>query len=280
MVTDHKPLVSLLGPKTGIPTLAAARMQRWALLLSGYQYDIEYRSTHKHANADCLSRLPLNDHVRDEHDEAHEIHQLQLESLPVSVDQVRKATRSDPILSRVLEYALTGWPTEVTSEAIKPYFNKRNEITVEENCLLWGMRVVIPRPLQARVLDELHVGHPGIVRMKATVTVSFGVMLEDGEICRRRVDQMHKFNERFERSDNASANTTPSDNPVTPGSIVLPEITQASETEASNAEPQSDASAPSVATPELADIPAAQIPTMPRYPSRERKPPVRLGFDT
>ena len=43
LVTDHKPLVSLLGPKTGIPTLAAARMQRWALLLSGYQYDIEYR---------------------------------------------------------------------------------------------------------------------------------------------------------------------------------------------------------------------------------------------
>ena len=27
LVTDHKPLVSLLGPKTGIPTLAAARMQ-------------------------------------------------------------------------------------------------------------------------------------------------------------------------------------------------------------------------------------------------------------
>ena len=109
--------------------------------------------------------------------------------------------------------------------------------------------------------------------LKASVTektgpVSFRVMLEDGEICRRHVDQMHKFNERFERSDNASANMTPS------------EITQASETEPSNAEPQSDASAPSVATPELVDIPAAQIPTMPRYPSRERKPPVRLGFDT
>ena len=91
---------------------------------------------------------------------------------------------------------------------------------------------------------------------------------------------MHKFNGRFERSDHVSDNITPSNNPVTPGSIALPENTQASETEASNAEPQSDASAPSVATPEPADIPAAQTPTMPRYPSRERKPPVRLGFDT
>ena len=54
LVTDHKPLVTLLGPRSGIPTLAAARLQRWA-----YQYEIEYRSTLKHANADCLSRLPL-----------------------------------------------------------------------------------------------------------------------------------------------------------------------------------------------------------------------------
>lgn len=45
MVTDHKPLTTLLGPKSGITTLAAARLQRWALLLAAYQYDIEYRST-------------------------------------------------------------------------------------------------------------------------------------------------------------------------------------------------------------------------------------------
>ena len=54
LVTDHKPLVTLLGPKSGIPTLAAARLQRWAILLSAYQYEIEYRSMLKHANA--LSR--------------------------------------------------------------------------------------------------------------------------------------------------------------------------------------------------------------------------------
>lgn len=33
-LTDHKPLVTLLGPKTGIPPLAAASLQRWALILS------------------------------------------------------------------------------------------------------------------------------------------------------------------------------------------------------------------------------------------------------
>ena len=54
LVTDHKPLTTLLGPKSAIPTLAAPRLQRWALLLSAHQYVIEYRPTSKHANADCF----------------------------------------------------------------------------------------------------------------------------------------------------------------------------------------------------------------------------------
>ena len=32
--TDHKPLLAILGSKKGVPTLAAARMQRWALILA------------------------------------------------------------------------------------------------------------------------------------------------------------------------------------------------------------------------------------------------------
>ena len=59
LITDHKPLVTILGPKKGIPTLAAARLQRWALVLAAYQYDIEFRSTKEHCNADGFSRLPL-----------------------------------------------------------------------------------------------------------------------------------------------------------------------------------------------------------------------------
>ena len=43
LITDHKPLLSILGPKTGVPTLAAARLQRWAILLSAYSYDHEFK---------------------------------------------------------------------------------------------------------------------------------------------------------------------------------------------------------------------------------------------
>ena len=59
LITDHKPLVTIMGPKKGIPSLAAARLQRWAILLSAYEYTIQYKSTTNHGNADGLSRLPL-----------------------------------------------------------------------------------------------------------------------------------------------------------------------------------------------------------------------------
>jgi hypothetical protein len=73
MVTDHKPLTSILGPKKGVSSVAAARLQRWSLLLSAYHYDLEFRSTTAHGNADALSRLPLPLPVGDvvNHSETH-----------------------------------------------------------------------------------------------------------------------------------------------------------------------------------------------------------------
>ena len=148
-----------LGPKSGIPTLAAARLQRWALLLAAYQYDIEYRSTEKHANADCLSRLPIQCEKSNEGvDKAKLINLLQIESLPMDVDQVRKATLNGPMLSRVLQFVMTGWPEKPIAPEITQHFNKRHEITVEDGCLLWGIRVIIPKQLRERVLHELHTG--------------------------------------------------------------------------------------------------------------------------
>ena len=57
LLTDHQPLVTILGPKVGVPPLAAARMQRWSLILAAYQYEIEYRKSAEYVNADALSRL-------------------------------------------------------------------------------------------------------------------------------------------------------------------------------------------------------------------------------
>ena len=58
LITDHKPLIAIFNPAREIPQRTAPRLQRWALLLSNYNYDIHFRPTSLHANADALSRLP------------------------------------------------------------------------------------------------------------------------------------------------------------------------------------------------------------------------------
>ncbi|XP_033740319.1 uncharacterized protein K02A2.6-like [Pecten maximus] len=169
LITDHKPLVSIFSPEKGIPGTTAARMQRYALSLSGLTYDIEYKSTHKHGNADSLSRLPLDvKHSDNEEDKTvNAIHIHQLEQLPVTQSQVRRETTRDPVLAIVLQTVMSGWQEELSDDTLKPYFVRKNEITEHQGCLLWGMRVIIPPKLQAHVLNEIHNGHIGVVRMKA-----------------------------------------------------------------------------------------------------------------
>ena len=58
LLTDHKPLTTILGPHNAIPTLAAARLQRWAIILSAHQYNIVFRQkTEEHGNTDGLSTV-------------------------------------------------------------------------------------------------------------------------------------------------------------------------------------------------------------------------------
>ncbi|XP_037047663.1 uncharacterized protein LOC119082294 [Bradysia coprophila] len=59
--TDHKPLLSIFGAKKGISPLAAGRLQRWALYLANFTFDIEHIKGKDNAIADFLSRFPIDD---------------------------------------------------------------------------------------------------------------------------------------------------------------------------------------------------------------------------
>ena len=173
LITDHKPLTTILGPKKGIPSLAAARLQRWAILLSAYDYDICYKPTNDHGNADGLSRLPLpTTNPTPDSTGASTFNIGQVQALPVTSQDIRNATRRDPVLSKVYRYVEKGWPSQVDEE-LKPFKDKQTELTIEGDCVLWGIRVIIPKPLQNRVLESLHTNHPGMTRMKMTARSHF-----------------------------------------------------------------------------------------------------------
>ena len=166
LLTDHKPLTGIFGSKKGVPSLAAARLQRWAIVLSAYRYDIQFKPTDAHANADGLSRLPLS--IAPEHpiSTISVFNLSQIDSLPITSAQITTATRKDGILSKVLHFTKNGRPAN-TDESLKPYHSKHQEITVEGDCLLWGSRVVIPSKHRDHILTELHRDHPGCSRMNS-----------------------------------------------------------------------------------------------------------------
>jgi len=178
LYTDHKPLTTILGPKKGIPPLAATRLQRWALILSTYTFQIEYKPTQAHANADGLSRLsmPMSASMFSSSPPFQEVYLSdpdvfniqQMEALPVTSEQLRNATWKDPVLSRVVDYTKRGWlPAHQLPEVLRPYSNRRNEITLVNDCVMWGVRDIVPKKLQDLILLELHTSHPGIGQMKA-----------------------------------------------------------------------------------------------------------------
>nr|MCH9717641.1 DDE-type integrase/transposase/recombinase [Gammaproteobacteria bacterium] len=170
LITDHKPLLSLIHEHRAIPTTTSNRIQRWAVTLSMYEYSISFKPSTSHCNADALSRLPLS-HVQDEPPVPIETVFLldQIAESPISANQIRSWTRRDPVLSKVLQFILSGWPTQLNPSdiSIKSFYNRKLELSTQDGIILWGNRVVVPSPGQQLLLHELHACHPGIARMKS-----------------------------------------------------------------------------------------------------------------
>ena len=82
---------------------------------------------------------------------------------------IRQATQRDPVLSRVVEHTKQGWPP-VSKRELEPFYRRKDEITLQNGCLMWGSRVIIPPKYRTQLLEQLHEGHPGIVRKKALAT--------------------------------------------------------------------------------------------------------------
>ena len=167
LVTDNKPLLALLSEHRGTSLQASARIRRWSLLLSMYEYTLKFRRTEAHGNADALSRLPLPvAPPKTETPPELVLLMEHLEDSPVTADQIRVWTRRDPSLSSVVQCLRQGWPTQSSPE-LHPFWSKKSELSLYHGNILCGSRVVVPVQGRAAVLQELHEGHPGMTKMKA-----------------------------------------------------------------------------------------------------------------
>lgn len=146
LISDCKPLCSIFGPKKSIPQMIAGRLQRWAIILSAYDYEIKCIKSGDNCLADSLSRLssvpaadkkPVFYSAADDAQPAAALGEQNafayfIESnTPISYTQIAAATKKDRVLSKVLGYIIHGWPTQTLDvpDDCKEFYSRKTFIT-------------------------------------------------------------------------------------------------------------------------------------------------------
>ncbi|XP_067949444.1 uncharacterized protein [Watersipora subatra] len=153
----------MFSTEKNIPVSTAQRLQKWALTLMAYQYDIRYKPTAQHGNADGLSKLPIGANPEFDHDEENESieisHTIQeeLDHSPLDDEAVKQEAMKYTSLQIVKEWILNGLlPNKLTAnyQHLRPYWNMRKSLLVHGEAVLLQRdgttRVVIPQALRRK----------------------------------------------------------------------------------------------------------------------------------
>ena len=139
-----------------IPPLAAARLQRWALQLSARFSFIPQR----------LTQMLMCYHIF--HFSIQTIRNNQ--KLTFLLFDRLKLYPSHQHNSNMWQDVTPLWAKctlcKASSGTLKPYWNSWTEQTLEDDCVMWGIRLEIPAKLQEQVLQELHGVYLGISKTK------------------------------------------------------------------------------------------------------------------
>ncbi|XP_028969202.1 uncharacterized protein K02A2.6-like [Galendromus occidentalis] len=202
--TDHKPLITIFKQGSGISAHAANRLQRWALILLDYTFDIQYKKTTDFGEADALSRL-ISIRQTDSNEEDKVIARVEKEiqaelqtsinRMPITAEQVRQESKKCSLLQAAMDHVSTGqWPKLTKENDLFNLYSRKDNLSIVDGCLIYNNRVVIPRTLKENILITLHEGHPGIARMKtlAREYVFWNNLDKDIEDLVRRCDQCQR----------------------------------------------------------------------------------------
>ena len=94
-------------------------------MLSAYDYDLEYRRSEEHLNADALSRFPCQDSSVAMEGEVYTLG-------AVWEDFSIMATLNDPLLCKVHQYTMNGRPETCDDVELKLFHDRKYELSCEQ----------------------------------------------------------------------------------------------------------------------------------------------------
>ncbi|KAL6730172.1 hypothetical protein Aduo_001166 [Ancylostoma duodenale] len=134
-----------------VPVYTANPLQRWKLILLGYDFDLEYQKTTEFGQADVLSRLILPRLAQTEDIVIAKIRQdilavqnAAVSALPVTRSAIEEESRKDEKISQVIRMLQRGaWPSK-PKEEIANWKAPSHALSVKDGCLYFGHRIVVP----------------------------------------------------------------------------------------------------------------------------------------
>lgn len=172
--TDHKPLVPLLNTKH--LDVLPPRILRFRLWLAKFHYSVFHVPGKLLYAANALSRAPMPETEKELLEVESFVESTTQFTLPVSkqrLDVYKQAQLDDPVCAQIKEYCTKQWPAKkFISAEIAPFWKERDSLTVCNDLLMYGSRIVVPKALQEETLAKIHTGHQGIERCRMRVATS------------------------------------------------------------------------------------------------------------
>ena len=164
--TDHKPLEAILKKPLH---QAPARLQRMIITVQKYPINVTYRPGKELVIPDTLSRAYLQNTLDEPLYKELEINLLH--RIPISdkkLQQIKAEIQSDQELHQLRETVQTGWPNNKADvpTVCRSYWNFRDEISLCNDVLLKGEKLIIPKSMRPEMLRLIHASHMGIEKCK------------------------------------------------------------------------------------------------------------------
>ena len=80
------------------------------------------------------------------------------------LDELRAVVASDADNVTLMAAILNGFrtPRKKTTLGVRQYWSVGEELSVDDGLLLFGRRIVIPRPARQELIEKLHAAHQGL----------------------------------------------------------------------------------------------------------------------
>ena len=149
------------------------------LKLQGYSFNLVYRPGSQMILSDALSRLPNPENHRDIQLDMR-VDRLDVDYLnckPIKLlnftssrlSELREEIDRYPALRVLRQVIIKGWPDNIKQchTDIRPFFNHRECLAVEDGLIFKGKQVLIPTNNRQSILNQLHTSHQGVQTMQA-----------------------------------------------------------------------------------------------------------------